>query len=319
VFTALPPTPVPSAQAPPRIAPLRLVRGVSRSFEDGQPYRLDPEIHLLEEYLRDLTRLHGVSVRPEFDLATARRTTFVEMAEALLPSLGITDARTGMVALAHQSPDADFRWSPPCRINDLLPGAAVPFAVTDQGSAAPFAALRFVSAYLTGAGIQRALVMAADQANLAYGDLSRPEDRIDGDAMAAFLVEPGDPGPGVPVSSTVVPAEGLPDAVPALLDRLAVPLGSTLVVAGPFVDPRSVPTAVGGLAQVEPGMPCSGGWTRLLDQHRADPRLPYAALLDFAPRRSLLSLALLDLRGATIDIQHRPTRELSGATKEFGP
>ncbi|PZT77064.1 MULTISPECIES: hypothetical protein [unclassified Streptomyces] len=302
MFTAQPPVVATATDTPPRITPLRVLRGVYREFGRGLPYEPDPLHPPLREYLRDLAELHGVGLRAGFDLSTARRTTFVEMAEALVPLLGDADRPTDVVALAHQAPDADFRRSATCRLNDLLPGSPMPFAVSDQGSAAPFTALRLAAAYLSAAaGPRRALVLAADQADLPYDVPLRPEDRIAGDAMAALLVEAGPRTGGGPVATSLVSAGSVARAVPALLERLAVPLRSTLVVLGPGIDPGAVPDAAGGTVLVESGMPCTGGWVTLLDHLVRGGPPPYAALLDLAPGQGVLSLALLDLSGVVAE------------------
>ncbi|MEV8504558.1 hypothetical protein AB0368_06960 [Actinoplanes sp. NPDC051475] len=273
-----------------RMTPWRVVQGTYRRFGAGLPYLPDPMDPPLEEHQKDLGALYGLEFRSDFDFGSARRNTLCEMAEAMLPDLGHDVDEVDLVVLARQTPDADFRRSVACWLNWRLPLAPTPVAVSDQGSAAGFTALRMAHAYVTSAGLRRALVVLADQTSFAF---DAPSEQVPAtDAMAAFVVEPVDPDDrALPACVLPVVPDHVASAASQLWQRVPTPLSETLVVVGPGIDPALF-TGAAQVVTAEPGMPSTGVWGQLAERRFG---LPYAALIDFAPGPSLLSIALLDV------------------------
>jgi hypothetical protein len=132
------------ATSPPpgRTLPARPVarRVAGREFGATGEYRPDA---MLERYLADMSGLYGVPYRAD-RYAAGLRNPFTTMAETLLADVLPASASASgaapirLILLAHSTPDADPRRVTACHLADIAPGDPLAFAVSDQGTAAPF-------------------------------------------------------------------------------------------------------------------------------------------------------------------------------------
>ncbi|WP_031469277.1 hypothetical protein [Sciscionella sediminilitoris] len=116
---------------------------------------VSPRVH---GYLGDLAAAHGRAA----DTGDERGTGYPAMAEALFDAL--PEREFEVVVLAAAVPDLDPSYSLSTYVQAALPGDPFVFAITEQGPAATFTALRCASAYAR----ERALVLAFDQSRLPY-------------------------------------------------------------------------------------------------------------------------------------------------------
>lgn len=148
--------------------PLRLRRVVRREFDRGAAIAGRPgqQAHL-REYLSDLVRPYGMPLRQE-TLARGEGHSYGEMAAALVGAAVPPDEPVDLLVLAFSVPDVRPGRATATYLSEICPGRPFAFAVTDQGPAAAFTALRLVRAYGRDGGCRRALVLAVEQATRLY-------------------------------------------------------------------------------------------------------------------------------------------------------
>ncbi|MFG1742485.1 hypothetical protein ACGFLT_31155 [Micromonospora chalcea] len=246
---------------------------IARRFDpDPEPYRDDP---LLEEYLSDMTELYGR--RFDRDLhAAAARNSFTGMADRLVRDLDLA-APVDLIAIAHSTPDGDPRRVTACYLNELVPGDPLAFAVSDQGPAAAFTALRLLGTYSGDFPGCRALLLVLEQTTMSY-ELVGPRYSVPGhDVGVAVLLEPAaSDGTTVHQRPDVSPA-----AAGALLDEL-VPADAVLI-AGPGL-------TVGRPAVPAPGLGAAGAWAEFARQRAGTAGL--IAVADHDPVSGTLCVAV---------------------------
>ncbi|MEO3872005.1 hypothetical protein ABGB18_24590 [Nonomuraea sp. B12E4] len=274
---------LPPSTAPPAAA-LRLAGAASRVF--GPPPRADRPIAAatVVRYYADLSGMYGVPYRGDL---LQQPNTFTRMAEELLDDLGLEEP-VDVAVIAHATPDADPRESAGCRLAHIVPGAPLAFAVSAQGLAAPFTALRLVADQMATAGCRTGLVLAMEQTLMPYDTQVPPRLAPAGDAAVALVVEAteGTRADGVTVRqmSGIAPAE----ARTRLEAEWGGPPGDVTLIPGP------------GLAGLRPdgarvitpegGRPCTGIWAALAAACRA-PAVPARVLAaDYEPDLGILSV-----------------------------
>ncbi|NGO83078.1 hypothetical protein [Streptomyces sp. 196(2019)] len=252
--------------APPGPGPVRLplrVRAITaRRFGPGRRFVRGP-VPWLEQYFADLAGIHGVGLRPGF-LETATRNSYAEMAAETALALGPLDGPVGLLATAHAVEDSDMERSPTGHVCELLPGDPLPLGVSDQGSAAPFTALRLTSAYVRPGGLDRGVLIALDQSSRPYTAPVPPEREVTADcAVGLWLTADED------ADTRLAQWTGVrPEAVAGLLaGALAAEPAPGVLLAGAGLDPgRDLPgrtEGAGRLITTGRGLPCTGVWENL--------------------------------------------------------
>ncbi len=174
--------------APPGPGPVRLplrVRGITaRRFGPGRRFVRGP-VPWLEQYFADLAGIYDVGLRPGF-LETTTRNSYAGMAAETALALGPFDGPVDLLATAHAVEDSDMERSPTGHVCELLPGDPLPLGVSDQGSAAPFTALRLTSAYVRPGGLGRAVLIALDQSSRPYAAPVPPEREVTADCAVGL-------------------------------------------------------------------------------------------------------------------------------------
>jgi 4-hydroxymandelate oxidase len=198
----------------------------------------------------------------------ASGSAYPDMVAALLADLG--SEPFDVVVLAASVPDLDPWRSAATRLTDALPGSPLLFAVSDQGPAATFTAVRLAGEYANRHGFHRALVLAMDQSQLPYdtGDAV-----LGGDTAIALVLERS----AGTVSLGQVNNIGL-DQLADVLDDLPSDLQ---VVAGNGIG--ELPSRFTAVDRGPAGFPCTGIWST--------PRR-LTLFLDYDPERGDLSVCL---------------------------
>lgn len=143
---------------------LALRRVARRTFGDSSAYARDPELTV---FMGDLVRPWGLAARPEV-LDAGRGHTYGEMAEALIPAVVSPDEPVDVLVLAFGVHDVRPGRSTATYLSSVCPGEPVAFALCDQGTLAPFTALRVLVEYARSGAARRALLVVAEQTALHY-------------------------------------------------------------------------------------------------------------------------------------------------------
>jgi hypothetical protein len=205
----------------------------------------------ITRYFADLAGACGVPCPTEEWRASG--TAYADMARALLAEVDAEDA--GVVVLAMAAPDLDPWRSAATRANHAVDGRPLLFAVTEQGSAAPYTALRLAGDLAGRHGLDSALVLAMDQATLPYHPLPHGA-TLAGDAAVALVLRRGEGRLLVGHRTGVSPGD-----LVAAVDELVPALDRPCVVAGPEVGP--LPDRLPVSRRVPAGWPCTAGWDEL--------------------------------------------------------
>ncbi|WP_371483643.1 hypothetical protein [Kitasatospora sp. NBC_00315] len=315
------------------------IRGAVRlAFPHPAALAADP-VHTgrLRRYLTDLLRPYGRELDPGAlgpDAVHRGGQVYGEMAEALIRATVPAGESVDLLVLAYSVPDITPGRATTTYLSHVCPGTPMAFAVSDQGPASAFTALRLVDAYARSGGLRRALLLVVEQDSLPY-DPGVPVNMPTGSRGVALLF--GEPLPGERVArisraatrtlpadcSTVSSADasiGSPAAALATeLGRLGLlrddPLGDDLLRDDPLRDDPATVTAIlgataavgaahrwpEGLRLADTGQPGTGVWWELAGELAEPPAGPHRLLLaDYdagARRLSLATVSLDDLHG----------------------
>ncbi|MEV7023524.1 hypothetical protein [Kitasatospora sp. NPDC093558] len=239
----------------------------------------------LLDYFTDLLAPFGQ--KPDADLY--RRGAHLhhrDLVDLLLADASVASARPDLAIVAHALPDlAPFTATAPY-LTARLGGRATNFALTEQGLAAPFTALRIASAYRKSGQAQQIAIAVLEQSTLPTpSPLPQAAPLVD---SAALLVLDAGTGPG----PRFVRARSADSAGQALQAELAGPEAeNTLLVLGPWVTdeiPHHPATH-----RAEPGGYCTSVWLELAghwqDWQHAHHRI---VLCDTDPRTGRTHLAV---------------------------
>ncbi|HUZ23597.1 MAG TPA: hypothetical protein VMV07_07515 [Streptosporangiaceae bacterium] len=169
--------------------PLRVAAAGRQAFEGSSDAALDP---MLRSYLSDLVAPYGLGLREDL-LGQGRGQSYGEMAGALLTQTMPPGQPVDLIVLAFAVHDVVPGRSTAAHLSYLCPGAPMAFAVCDQGTAAPFAALRLIREYARGGSCQRALLVVVEQETLHY-ELAAPGVLPTRGAAVALLCGPAGAG-----------------------------------------------------------------------------------------------------------------------------
>jgi hypothetical protein len=154
------------------------VRCAAAYFPGDSPLASAP---VLRDYLADLAEPYGVALREDL-LATGVGHSYGEMGEELLRTVVAEDEPVDLLILPFAIPDVRPGRSTALYLSSICPGRPEAFAISDQGFAAPFTAIRLAGTYFTTGECRSALVLVLEQSVLHH---------------APLLVE-GDPAPTLP-------------------------------------------------------------------------------------------------------------------------
>ncbi|WP_225848885.1 hypothetical protein [Streptomyces sp. HPF1205] len=144
-----------------------LRRAARLDFPEPAALSRDPEHgERLRVYLTDLLRPYGLGLD---DGAPARGGhSYADMAEELIRLAVPAGESVDLLVLAYRVPDITPGRATATYLSHVCPGVPMAFAVSDQGNAAAFTALRLIRAYARDAGTRRALLLVVEQPALPY-------------------------------------------------------------------------------------------------------------------------------------------------------
>ena len=125
---------------------------------------------VLRDYLADLTEPYGVPLREDL-LAAGVGHSYGEMGEELLRAVLAEDDPVDLLILPFAMPDVRPGRSTALYLSSVCPGRPEAFAISDQGFAAPFTAIRLAGTYLATGECRSALVLVLEQSVLHHAPL----------------------------------------------------------------------------------------------------------------------------------------------------
>jgi hypothetical protein len=238
---------------------LRIAHVARGVFPGTSEAALDPDLRV---YLGDLVRPYDLALREDLLISGAGQ-SYGEMCAELIRAAVPAAAPVDLLVLAFASPDIRPGRATASYLSGVCPGTPMGFAVTDQGAATAFTALRLIHQYAQTGACRRALLLVAEQATLHYeappGLMPTLPERhaaiaIRFDVDAAGAAAAAGAGDGRCVGQVRVHAGVAPDEVAALLAADRTP-GAT-VIAG-----HGLPDSV-----APPGQPFTGVWWGLAER-----------------------------------------------------
>ncbi|MER6030919.1 hypothetical protein [Streptomyces sp. NPDC001851] len=254
---------------------------------DGGPFHDDPAIL---GFYRDLAEPFGATV-DEQRLRSGRNVFHKDLVDRLVQSEELSGATADLVVVTHALPDVHPFTAVASHLNMRLGGGAQSFSISEQGLAAPFTALRIISAYQRGGRSRSAALAVLEQTTLPT-----PHPLVDSgeltDSGVLLLLKNGEG-----LQADTVESSDDAGATLARLRELAAGGPDTLLVTGPWVQERDF----GGTARVHrvaPGSYCTSVWLDLARhwrQWQRDHRL--VVLCDVDPLSGSGHLAVLHSTG----------------------
>jgi hypothetical protein len=277
---------VPSGSVDPPSAAWGIRRAVRLAFPEPAALAGDP-VHAerLERYLADL--LHPYGLAP--DASEHGGQSYGEMAEALIHAAVPAGESVDLLVLAYSVPDITPGRATATYLSHVCPGTPMAFAVSDQGTASAFTALRLVEAYARSGGLRRALLLVVEQNSLPY-DPGVPVTVPTANHGVALLF--GEPLPGervARVSTHALPTDFPLAALTVELGLLGIDSEPVTAILDAALAVRSVPL---GPRSADAGQPGTGLWWELAGELAGPPGGPRRLLLaDYDAGLRQLSLA----------------------------
>ncbi|WUH92907.1 hypothetical protein OG900_24210 [Streptomyces sp. NBC_00433] len=273
-------------------------RAVRLAFPEPAALAADP-VHTerLRVYLTDLLRPYGIAL--DAGASAGAGQAYGEMAEALIERAVPPGESVDLLVLAYSVPDIAPGRATTTRLSHVCPGNPMAFAVTDQGAAAPFTALRLIRAY--AGRLRRALLLVVEQPSLPYAP-GVPVALPATSSGVAILLGPPTPGtpttPLGPVTTGRASAAEAGAALSALVNGADAPadpaapatvvLGSALAAQAPLLP------AAHRVLTATAGRPTTGVWWELAAELSTPSGEPAPLLLaDHDPLSGTLSVAAL--------------------------
>jgi len=234
---------------------LALRRSARRWYGDTSVYARDPA---LPAFMTDLARPWGLPWQPEV-LEAGLGQTYGEMAEQLLPEVVRADEPVDVLVLAFGVHDVRPGRSAATYLSSICPGEPNAFAICEQGTLAPFTALRLIRSY---AGSGRGVLVVAEQSTLHYppaADVVLPERH----AAVTLLFDPAGAGRLAAVRQHAG-LSTVEDTLAAEVAALAGDRGDAILLTGPGLAGIAAPDGVKHFPGPA-GQPHTGPWWQLLD------------------------------------------------------
>jgi hypothetical protein len=307
----------PSGRAPEPGEDWGLRRIVRRAYPNPSALARDPDYAAdLTVYLADMLRPYGLALDPA--AMDSRGQSYEEMARVLVELILPEGEQVDLLVVAYAIPDIVPARSICVRLSHLCPGIPMAFGIYDQGTAAPFTALRLIKQYAGTGEARRALLIVLEQSWLPYRP-AVPAPVPTGHSGVALLfgdrvAEPPTRLGRLSRIATTAPGDCavLPAAVSALTDASGDPAPyATTVILGPLLAARAPGSC--GLPDARPGpagRPYTGLWWELageLSRPRARPRQFVAA--DYDPGSLTLSLAAFAAAASALPSSRDHARE----------
>jgi len=254
-----------------------------RAFDRG-----DDPTDGLRQFIRDLAMPPVFGVRE--DVLDRSHVSYSEMTDTLVLAAEAGGEPLDLVVLAYSIGELDPRRCVATRAHRLSAGDPFGFAISDQGTAAPFTALALIASYLGSGMCHRALLVVAEQAEVPYhvpAGTVLPER----DTAVALVVERD---AGARVRTLVQRASVAPSEVEAIVatELAALPAGPT----GPTGPAGPAQVTVIGPTGLPSGLVCTAPWWALaeeLSRPAGDPRR--TVLVNYDASLGYLGVLAVDL------------------------
>ena len=268
---------------------LRIAAGRRLVFEANSATATDERLRV---YLSDMVAPYGLAYHDELRQAGLGQ-SYAEMCQPLVESLATEPI--DLLVLAHQVHDLRPGQATSIYLGHLCPGDPLALTVCDQGSAAPFAALRLIQTYARTRTVRRALLLVAEQSVVHY-DLPEPAPVPSRHAAVGLLLDAEAGMALAPVRQrAAVPPEQLRSALAAEIDALCPDPGSRTLLLGAGLDPDDAAgIPVEELVPAPAGQPCTGAWWQLAgDVSRWQAETGLLLVADYERALGYLSVSLL--------------------------
>ncbi|MGW1053686.1 hypothetical protein [Streptomyces sp. NPDC002521] len=250
-----------------------------------KPYAEDPAVL---SFYRDLLKPFDREVDEEL-LRAAPHVDHCELVDRLVAAADLGGAAPDLVIIAQALPDITPFVAIGPYLDHRLGGRATTFGIHQQGLAAPFTALRAVSAFHRAGRSRLAVVAVLEQTTLPTRfPLVHDNQLVDSGALLVF----GE-GAGFRVGEVVAIPAGTPPAG-RIAEVLAKEPDSTLLVTGPWADPDELGGPVRHHHRTGSGSYCTSVWLDLARNWPSWQREYTAVVLcDTDPRTGDSQLAVL--------------------------
>ncbi|MCZ0207496.1 hypothetical protein [Streptomyces achromogenes] len=236
------------------------------------PPRRSPEPTLSNlSYYRDLVEPFGLEV-DETLLRSAPHVSHRDLVDRLVAAPHVRDSEPDLVIVAHALPDITPFTAMSPYLDRLLGGRAVNFGIHQQGLAAPFTALRAVSAFQRAGRSQRAVLAVLEQTTLPTPFPLVHDNHLVDSGVLLVLGTGG--GPRIARVESVAATES---AAARLGELTAKDPDGTLLVTGPWLDRDPLRQDIPAF-HCNPGTYCTSVWLALA-RHWTDWRERYGTVL----------------------------------------
>jgi hypothetical protein len=258
----------------------------------------------LAVYLTDMVRPYGLALG--LAALSSAGQAYDEMGRALIERVMPEGEQVDLLVLAYAVPDIVPGRSSAVRLSRDCPGVPMAFAISDQGAAAAYTALRLLRQYAAAGEARRSLLIVLEQAWLPYHPVT-PTPLPTGHSGVALLF--GDEGAAREVRMarlgpirTHTPADDstLPAAISMLTDAPHGPgADRSVAILGPQLAAPARAEPAAGQDNVRlgfAGRPYTGAWWELvgeLSRPHAEPQRLVVA--DYDPGSLTLCLAAFDV------------------------
>ncbi|MEH1166520.1 hypothetical protein V6V47_14155 [Micromonospora sp. CPCC 205539] len=244
-------------------------------------------------YFQDLWQMYDLPWEEE--LFTVERNTFHD----LVASTRWVDAPFELAIMASTTPDTDPVF-PMAHLAERMGGQAFTFAVSDQGTAAPFTALRLAAESILPGPVRRALVLIVDQKARLHRSAVPASITPTVDAVAVLVLESAPGLDRVLVEQATNVTEGeVASRVAEAVSRAAADGGRVDLVGSAGWLAHGGPAAQHARHAAD-GMPCTGLWAAFaanLPRWRTQGRT--VLLVDYDEVLRYLSICRVDVAAAT--------------------
>ncbi|WP_329172132.1 hypothetical protein [Streptomyces sp. NBC_01477] len=269
-------------------------RAVRLAFPDSAALAGDPQhTERLRVYLADLLRPYGLGL--EAGALERGGQSYGEMAEALIRLAVPEGESVDLLVLAYCVPDITPGRATTTMLSHVCPGGPMAFAVSDQGGAGAFTALRLIRAYAGSAGLPRALLLVVEQPALPYDP--RVPVALPAAASGVALLF-GEQRPGErPVRLGPVVTRARSSAASLAAECAALGGGPgpvTAVLGAALAAGTPAPAGVRHVRAADPGRPGTGVWWELAGELAEPPAEPCRLVLADHDTGAL-SLAVFDV------------------------
>jgi hypothetical protein len=256
----------------------------------GYPCHFESEVI---EFNQSLLEPYGMKFEPEW-ASKGRNFTFLALAEQILYSLHDPLPEPDLIIVAYALPDPhSLKKTLSSHLNNVLGGGSISFAISEQGLAAPFTALRVADSFARSGRCRSAALFILEQATFPY---KVPFAQDAGLVDSGVLMLLGKAGSW---DMTAVRSAGPHTELPELIRVPAgQPAHDVLVVAGPWIDLGRVEAAGPKIHRAPPGSYCTSVWLELA-RHYQDWTRDYTTIVlcDTDPGTGISQAATLSRAG----------------------